>query len=148
MDEEDEVRLVNGVLMGAFGGVEELGFLEGGRMVTSSSFVKSMMRGFFHMGLTMILGFLLVVIEEENVMDERRLRKMRMDPSNMYEFYQKHRPTNIWTKNHPLKQVIGDPSKPVMTRRRLHTDAEMYMYALTVSTTKSTNIKEALLDHS
>ncbi|GJX75439.1 retrovirus-related pol polyprotein from transposon TNT 1-94 [Tanacetum coccineum] len=57
------------------------------------------------------------------------------DPSNMHEFYQKHRSTDIWTKNHPLEQVIGDPSKPVMTRRRLHTDAEMCMYALTVSTT-------------
>ncbi|GKD49849.1 hypothetical protein Tco_1278825, partial [Tanacetum coccineum] len=78
MDEEDEVPLVNGVLMGAFGGVGELGLLEGGGMVTSSSFVKSMMRGFFHIGLTMILGFLLVVVEEEDVMDERRLRRMRM----------------------------------------------------------------------
>ncbi|GJV29648.1 retrovirus-related pol polyprotein from transposon TNT 1-94 [Tanacetum coccineum] len=26
--------------------------------------------------------------------------------------------------NHPLDQVIGDPSKPVMTRQRLHTDSE------------------------
>ncbi|GJS54717.1 retrovirus-related pol polyprotein from transposon TNT 1-94 [Tanacetum coccineum] len=26
--------------------------------------------------------------------------------------------------NHPLDQVIGDPSKPVMTRQRLHTDFE------------------------
>nr|GEV49664.1 hypothetical protein [Tanacetum cinerariifolium] len=34
------------------------------------------------------------------------------DPSNMHEFYQKHRSTNTWTKNHPLEQVIGDPSKP------------------------------------
>ncbi|GKA28760.1 retrovirus-related pol polyprotein from transposon TNT 1-94 [Tanacetum coccineum] len=39
------------------------------------------------------------------------------DPSNMYEFYQKHRSSNKWTKNHPIEQVIGDPSKLVMTRR-------------------------------
>ncbi|GJX26652.1 retrovirus-related pol polyprotein from transposon TNT 1-94 [Tanacetum coccineum] len=38
---------------------------------------------------------------------------------------------NTWTKNHPLEQVIGDPSKPVMTRKRLQTDAEVCMYALT-----------------
>ncbi|GKA58198.1 retrovirus-related pol polyprotein from transposon TNT 1-94 [Tanacetum coccineum] len=38
---------------------------------------------------------------------------------------------HIWTKNHPLEQVIGDPSKPVMTRKRLQTDAEFCMYALT-----------------
>ncbi|GKC06789.1 hypothetical protein Tco_0998399, partial [Tanacetum coccineum] len=43
--------------------------------------------------------------------------------------------------------MIGDPSKPVMTRRLLHTDAEMCIYALTVSTTKLKNIKEAMLDH-
>nr|GEV84327.1 hypothetical protein [Tanacetum cinerariifolium] len=29
-----------------------------------------------------------------------------------------------WTKDHPLNQVIGDPSKPVMTRQRLHMDSE------------------------
>nr|GEV93095.1 retrovirus-related Pol polyprotein from transposon TNT 1-94 [Tanacetum cinerariifolium] len=46
------------------------------------------------------------------------------DPSNMYQFHQQHRSTDRWTKNHPLEQVIGDPSKPVMTRKRLQTDAE------------------------
>ncbi|GJS63024.1 copia protein [Tanacetum coccineum] len=30
------------------------------------------------------------------------------------------------TKNHPIEQVIGDPSKPVMTRNRLRTDAEVF----------------------
>ncbi|GJQ99735.1 retrovirus-related pol polyprotein from transposon TNT 1-94 [Tanacetum coccineum] len=44
--------------------------------------------------------------------------------------------------------VIGDPSKPVMTRQRLQTDYEVCMYALTVSTLKPKNIKEAMLDHS
>ncbi|GJZ27650.1 retrovirus-related pol polyprotein from transposon TNT 1-94 [Tanacetum coccineum] len=52
------------------------------------------------------------------------------------------------TKNHPLEQVIGDPSKPVMTRKRLQTNAEVCMYALTVSTIELKNIKEAMLDHS
>ncbi|GJU54792.1 retrovirus-related pol polyprotein from transposon TNT 1-94 [Tanacetum coccineum] len=70
------------------------------------------------------------------------------DPSNMDEFHQTHRSTDKWTKNHPIKQVIGEPSKPVMTRRRLHTDVEVCMYALTVSTTELKNIKEAMLDHS
>ncbi|GKD87005.1 retrovirus-related pol polyprotein from transposon TNT 1-94, partial [Tanacetum coccineum] len=66
------------------------------------------------------------------------------------EFYNPfHSPvsTDKWNKNHPIEQVIGDPSKPVMTRRRLHTDAEMCMYALTMSTTEPKNIKEAMLDH-
>ncbi|GJT34935.1 retrovirus-related pol polyprotein from transposon TNT 1-94 [Tanacetum coccineum] len=67
------------------------------------------------------------------------------DPSNMHEFHQKHRSTDKWTKNHPIEQVIGDPSKPVMTRNRLQTDAKVCMYALTVSTIEPKNIKEAML---
>ncbi|GJX31257.1 retrovirus-related pol polyprotein from transposon TNT 1-94 [Tanacetum coccineum] len=70
------------------------------------------------------------------------------DPSNMHEFHQKHRSSDRWTKNHPIEQVIGDPSKPVMTRNRLQTDAEVCMYALTVSTIEPKNIKEAMLDAS
>ncbi|GJX16905.1 retrovirus-related pol polyprotein from transposon TNT 1-94 [Tanacetum coccineum] len=49
-----------------------------------------------------------------------------VDPSNMHEFHQTHRSTNKWIKNHLIEQVIGDPSKPVMTRRQLHTDAKVY----------------------
>ncbi|GKF14266.1 retrovirus-related pol polyprotein from transposon TNT 1-94, partial [Tanacetum coccineum] len=70
------------------------------------------------------------------------------DPSNMHQFYQQHRSINRWTKNHPLEQVIGDPSKPVMTRKRLQTNTEVCMYALIVSTIEPKNIKEAMLDHS
>ncbi|GJS59121.1 putative reverse transcriptase domain-containing protein [Tanacetum coccineum] len=53
----------------------------------------------------------------------------------MHEFYQQHHSTDKWTKNHPLEQVISDPCKTVMTRSRLHTDAEMCMYALTMKNT-------------
>ncbi|GJZ17142.1 hypothetical protein Tco_0553265 [Tanacetum coccineum] len=70
------------------------------------------------------------------------------DPSNMHEFYQQHRSTDKWTKNRPIEQVISDPLKLVMTRSRLHTDVEMCMYALAVSTIEPTNIEEAMLDHS
>ncbi|GJT49154.1 retrovirus-related pol polyprotein from transposon TNT 1-94 [Tanacetum coccineum] len=70
------------------------------------------------------------------------------DPSNMHQFHQQHRSIDSLTKNHPLEQVIGDPSKLVMTRKRLQTDAEVCMYALTVSTIELKNIKEAMLDHS
>ncbi|GJR90150.1 retrovirus-related pol polyprotein from transposon TNT 1-94 [Tanacetum coccineum] len=48
----------------------------------------------------------------------------------MHEFYQQHRSTDQWTKNHPLEKVIGDPSKSVMTRSRLQTDSKMCMYLL------------------
>ncbi|GKE73617.1 hypothetical protein Tco_1535658 [Tanacetum coccineum] len=82
------------------------------------------------------------------VVEEAESSSTFQDPSNMHEFHQKHRSTDLWTKNHPIKQVIGDPSKPVMTRRRLDTDAEMCMYALTVSTMEPKDIKQAMLDHS
>nr|GFA58816.1 retrovirus-related Pol polyprotein from transposon TNT 1-94 [Tanacetum cinerariifolium] len=35
------------------------------------------------------------------------------------------------TKDHPLEQVIGNPSQSVRTRRQLKSDGEMYMFALT-----------------
>ncbi|GJU68127.1 ribonuclease H-like domain-containing protein [Tanacetum coccineum] len=70
------------------------------------------------------------------------------DPSNMHEFHQVQPSTHIWTKAHPLEQVIGDPSKPVMTRQRLQTDSKVCMYALTVRTIEPKNIKEAMSDHS
>ncbi|GJS58380.1 hypothetical protein Tco_0653164 [Tanacetum coccineum] len=71
-----------------------------------------------------------------------------LDPSNMHEFHQIQLSTHIWTKAHHLEQVIGDPSKPVMTRQRLHTDFKACMHALTVSTLEPKNIKEAMSDHS
>ncbi|GKE25757.1 retrovirus-related pol polyprotein from transposon TNT 1-94 [Tanacetum coccineum] len=66
----------------------------------------------------------------------------------MYEFHQKHRLSDRWTKNHPIEQVIGDPSKLVMTRNILQIDAEVCMYILTVSIIEPKNIKEAMLNAS
>ncbi|GJU44371.1 retrovirus-related pol polyprotein from transposon TNT 1-94 [Tanacetum coccineum] len=80
------------------------------------------------------------------IFEEAESSSIYLDPSNMHEFHQTRRSTDKCTKNHPIEQVIGDPSKPVMTRRQLHTDAKVCMYALTASTTKSKNIKEAILD--
>ncbi|GJR05366.1 hypothetical protein Tco_0528350 [Tanacetum coccineum] len=73
---------------------------------------------------------------------------MALEPSNVQNFHQVQPSTNIWTKDHPLDQVIGDPSKPVITRQRLHTDSKVCMYALTVSTIEPKNNKEAMADHS
>nr|GFC62590.1 retrovirus-related Pol polyprotein from transposon TNT 1-94 [Tanacetum cinerariifolium] len=49
-------------------------------------------------------------------------------------------------KDHPLEQVIGNPSQSVRTRRQLESDAEMCMFALTVSQIEPKNIKEAMGD--
>ncbi|GKE08913.1 retrovirus-related pol polyprotein from transposon TNT 1-94 [Tanacetum coccineum] len=70
-----------------------------------------------------------------------------IDNSNMHTFYQRHHFEYHWTKDHPLEQVRGNPSKSVQTRRYLSIDPEMCMFALTVSTVEPTNIKEAMVDH-
>ncbi|GKD21237.1 putative ribonuclease H-like domain-containing protein [Tanacetum coccineum] len=48
-----------------------------------------------------------------------------LEPSNVQNFHQVQPSTHIWTKDHPLDQVIGDPSKHVMTRQKLQTDSEI-----------------------
>nr|GEV49245.1 hypothetical protein [Tanacetum cinerariifolium] len=64
--------------------------------------------------------------------------------SNVATFNQPQVSEYQWTKDHPLEQVRGNPSRPVQTRRQLATDPEMCMYALTVSTTKLKNNKKAM----
>ncbi|GJX39316.1 putative ribonuclease H-like domain-containing protein [Tanacetum coccineum] len=54
-----------------------------------------------------------------------------VDSSNMHTFYQHNPSIQRWTKDHPLEQVIGNPSQSVRTRRQLETDGEMCMFALT-----------------
>ncbi|GJT31432.1 retrovirus-related pol polyprotein from transposon TNT 1-94 [Tanacetum coccineum] len=66
--------------------------------------------------------------------------------SNVHTFNQPHNSEYRWTKDHPLTQVRGNPSKPVQTRRQLATDPEMCMFALTVSIVEPKNIKEAMAD--
>nr|GFB59063.1 Gag-Pol polyprotein [Tanacetum cinerariifolium] len=48
--------------------------------------------------------------------------------------------------DHPLEQVIGEPSRPVLTRNQLRSDGDMCIYALTVSTMEPKNVKEAMTD--
>ncbi|GKB01081.1 retrovirus-related pol polyprotein from transposon TNT 1-94 [Tanacetum coccineum] len=80
--------------------------------------------------------------------EEAKSSSTYQDPSNKHEFHQKRRSSDKLTKNHPIEQVMGDPSKPVMIRNRLQTDVEVCMYALTVSTIEPKNIKEVMLDAS
>nr|GEY32579.1 hypothetical protein [Tanacetum cinerariifolium] len=69
-----------------------------------------------------------------------------VDPSNMHTFYQPYPHEFQWTKDHPLEQVIGEPSRPVLTRNQLRSDRNMCMYALSVSTMEPKNVKEAMTD--
>ncbi|GJQ94981.1 retrovirus-related pol polyprotein from transposon TNT 1-94 [Tanacetum coccineum] len=67
-----------------------------------------------------------------------------VDPSNMHTFYQPYPHEYQWTKDHPLEQVIGEPSRPVLTRNQLRTNGDMCIYALTVSTMEPKNVNEAM----
>nr|GEY32221.1 Gag-Pol polyprotein [Tanacetum cinerariifolium] len=81
-----------------------------------------------------------------SVQDRGEISSRHVDSSNMHTFYQ-HRPSeHRWTMDHPLEQVIGNPSQSVRTRRQLESDGEMCMFALTVSRTETKNIKEAMAD--
>nr|GFC13009.1 hypothetical protein [Tanacetum cinerariifolium] len=72
--------------------------------------------------------------------------QQNVDPSNMHMFYQPYPHEFQWTKDHPLEQVIGEPSRPVLIRNQLRSDGDMRMYALTVSTMEPKNVKEAMTD--
>nr|GFD40115.1 hypothetical protein [Tanacetum cinerariifolium] len=74
------------------------------------------------------------------------LSSQNVDPSNMHTFYQPYPHEFQWTKDHPLAQVIGEPSRPVLTRNQLRSDGDMCIYALTVSTMEPKNVKEAMTD--
>nr|GFA53167.1 Gag-Pol polyprotein [Tanacetum cinerariifolium] len=80
------------------------------------------------------------------VQDQGETSSRHVDLSNMQTFYQRYPSEHRWTKDHPLEQVIGNPSQSVRTRRQLESDAEMCMFALTVSRTEPKNIKEAMAD--
>nr|GEW70369.1 hypothetical protein [Tanacetum cinerariifolium] len=65
-------------------------------------------------------------------------------PAQERIIYQRYPSEHCWTKDHPLEQVIGNPSQSVRTRHQLESDAEICMFALTVSRTEPKNIKEAM----
>nr|GFA68027.1 hypothetical protein [Tanacetum cinerariifolium] len=65
------------------------------------------------------------------VQDQGDTSSRYVDSSNMHTFYQRYPSEHRWTKDHPLEQVIGNPSQSVRTRRQLESDAGMCMFALT-----------------
>nr|GEV14910.1 RNA-directed DNA polymerase, eukaryota [Tanacetum cinerariifolium] len=65
------------------------------------------------------------------VQDQGETSSRHVDSSNMHTFYQRYPSEHRWTKDHPLEQVIGNPSQSVRTGRQLELDAEMCMFALT-----------------
>nr|GFD38617.1 hypothetical protein [Tanacetum cinerariifolium] len=60
-----------------------------------------------------------------SVQDQGETASRHVDSSNMHTFYQRYPSEQRWTKDHPLEQVIGNPSQSIRTRRQLESDAEM-----------------------
>nr|GFD52924.1 hypothetical protein [Tanacetum cinerariifolium] len=59
------------------------------------------------------------------VQDQGETSSRHVDSSNMHTFYQCYTSEQRWTKDHPIEQVIGNPSQSIRTRRQLESDAEM-----------------------
>nr|GEV05240.1 hypothetical protein [Tanacetum cinerariifolium] len=64
-----------------------------------------------------------------------------VDLSNMHMFYQPYPHKYQWIKDHPLEQVIEEPSRPVSTMNQLRC-----MYTLTMSIIEPKNVKKAMTD--
>nr|GFA34207.1 hypothetical protein [Tanacetum cinerariifolium] len=86
----------------------------------------------------------LINIFSTPVQDRGETLSRYVDSSNMPTFYQHHPSEQHWTKDHPLEQVIRNPSQSIRTKRQLESNGEMCMFALTVSRTEPKNIKEAM----
>nr|GFD40919.1 hypothetical protein [Tanacetum cinerariifolium] len=50
------------------------------------------------------------------VQDQRETSLRHVDSSNMHTLYQRYPSEHRWTKDHPLKQVIGNLSQSIRTR--------------------------------
>nr|GFB71898.1 Gag-Pol polyprotein [Tanacetum cinerariifolium] len=53
---------------------------------------------------------------------------------------------NKWSKDHPLDNVIGNPSRPVSTRKQLATDALWCLYSFVLSKIKPKNFKFVIIE--
>nr|GFB34893.1 retrovirus-related Pol polyprotein from transposon TNT 1-94 [Tanacetum cinerariifolium] len=52
---------------------------------------------------------------------------------------------NKWSKDHPLENVIGNPSRPVSTQKQLATDALWCLYSSILSKIEPKNFKYAII---
>ncbi|GJT30286.1 hypothetical protein Tco_0910561 [Tanacetum coccineum] len=53
-----------------------------------------------------------------------------------------------WTKDHPIANVIGDPSRSVSTRKQLHTDAMWCYFDAFLTSVEPKNFKQAMTEPS
>nr|GFC44382.1 Gag-Pol polyprotein [Tanacetum cinerariifolium] len=54
---------------------------------------------------------------------------------------------NKWSKDHPLDNVIGNPSRPISTRKQLATDALWCLYSSVLSKIEPKNFKSTIIEN-
>ncbi|GKA27061.1 retrovirus-related pol polyprotein from transposon TNT 1-94 [Tanacetum coccineum] len=64
--------------------------------------------------------------------------------SNGQQYHTPFELLSRWTKNHPLTNVIGNPSRPVSTRKQLKTDAMWFYFDAFPTSIEPKNFKQAL----
>ncbi|GJW78537.1 hypothetical protein Tco_0140219 [Tanacetum coccineum] len=67
-------------------------------------------------------------------------------PNNVHSVNQPPEHINKWTKDHPIENVIGDPSKSVSTRHQLQDKVLFCYFDAFLSSVKPKSYKEALTE--
>ncbi|GJV83593.1 retrovirus-related pol polyprotein from transposon TNT 1-94 [Tanacetum coccineum] len=67
-------------------------------------------------------------------------------PNNVHSVNQPPEHISKWTKDHPIDNVIGDPSRPVSTRHQLQTEALLCYFDAFLSSVEPKSYKEALTE--
>nr|GEZ12451.1 integrase, catalytic region, zinc finger, CCHC-type, peptidase aspartic, catalytic [Tanacetum cinerariifolium] len=68
--------------------------------------------------------------------------------SNMIQIHTPFEHLGIWTKDHPIANVIGDPSCSISIRKQLETDAMWCYFDAFFSSVKPKNFKQAMTEPS
>ncbi|GJV20397.1 retrovirus-related pol polyprotein from transposon TNT 1-94 [Tanacetum coccineum] len=69
-------------------------------------------------------------------------------PNHVHSINQPPEHINIWTKDHPIDNVIGDPSRPVSTRNQLQDEALFCYFDAFISSVKPKSYEDALTESS
>ncbi|GJV86335.1 retrovirus-related pol polyprotein from transposon TNT 1-94, partial [Tanacetum coccineum] len=69
-------------------------------------------------------------------------------PSNVRQLYTPLEHTGRWTKDHPIANVIGDPSRSVSTRKQLETDAMWCYFDAFLTLVEPNNFKQEMTEPS
>ncbi|GKE50373.1 retrovirus-related pol polyprotein from transposon TNT 1-94, partial [Tanacetum coccineum] len=68
--------------------------------------------------------------------------------SNVRQLYTPLEHIGRWTKDHPIANVIGDPSRSVSTRKQLETDVMWCYYDAFLTSIEPKNFKQAMTEPS